>query len=293
MNITSKSQIKVGISGSSGFLGTNTWMALEELSNLKLFSIDFRNTNSFHTIKNLDFLFHFGSGVKPVTFLSDSKLVTQELNDFNNILDFLKLSNPRLIHIYPSTCSSVYDLSVEPQTELTPSVINSPYARFKMHMENLIRLKTNRYLILRLSNIYGFGQRANQGQGVFSEWLNCMKDSKPRYIFGNLDDTRDYLYIDDFQTAISALIQKKDSFSFDHNNIFNVCSNNSYSLNQIIETFDRIFPNELESLYQSRSDIDGFRSNPSSKFFMSTFSWFPKYDLYSGLVSLKDRLFRS
>jgi UDP-glucose 4-epimerase len=58
--------------------------------------------------------------------------------------------------------------------------------------------------VLRLSNVYGPGQRLGTGQGVVGYWFRALLDDEPIRLFGDPETIRDYVYVDDVAEAFLA-----------------------------------------------------------------------------------------
>ena len=65
-----------------------------------------------------------------------------------------------------------------------------------------------KYLILRPSNVYGPGQIPYRGQGFISTALASAYKKSDIIVFGDGNNIRDYIYIDDFCKWLIAIIQK-------------------------------------------------------------------------------------
>jgi UDP-glucose 4-epimerase len=71
-----------------------------------------------------------------------------------------------------------------------------------LDMEQLIRSRSRRFVIVRAANVYGPGQPARKGQGVVAHWLRATLERRPVDIYGRDDVARDYVYIDDLVDAL-------------------------------------------------------------------------------------------
>src|SRR5690349_3082366 len=52
-------------------------------------------------------------------------------------------------------------------------------------------------VVLRLSNVYGPGQRVDKSQGVLAYWLRAAAAGKPVPLIGDPQARRDYVYVHD------------------------------------------------------------------------------------------------
>ena len=115
--------------------------------------------------------------------------------------------------------------------EIAPHPV-SPYGASKLAGEgycsayqNAFNIKTT---VLRFGNVYGPGSiRKNS---VVAKFLKLAMDSKPVTVFGNGDQTRDYIYVDDLVEAILCSTQKEDT-----SGTFQIATNRETSINELID----------------------------------------------------------
>jgi UDP-glucose 4-epimerase len=104
-----------------------------------------------------------------------------------------------------SSGGAVYDTGVEPPyREDSPTARSSAYAALKLDIEEAFldgASAGSQRTVLRLSNVYGPGQRLGSGQGVVGHWLQAMVGDRPVRLFGDPATIRDYVYIDDVAAA--------------------------------------------------------------------------------------------
>lgn len=115
--------------------------------------------------------------------------------------------------------------------------------------------------ILRLSNIYGEGMHIRDKRLSFIGWFfNRVITNNPIELYGDGSNLRDLLYVKDLVKTIYNAIMS------DHTGVFNVGSDNSYSLKVIAEKLVKLnpkssiifipFPEELKNI-----DIGSFRTD--------------------------------
>ncbi|MDY0044902.1 MAG: NAD-dependent epimerase/dehydratase family protein [Syntrophales bacterium] len=173
-------------------------------------------------------------------------------------LDVLQ-SYPQVKLIYLSSGGAVYGnpghTSVHEDTPLNPL---SYYAAGKITNEAFIAALTNqspRYAaILRPSNFYGPGQRYRPGFGIIPTILEHQRIGKPLQIWGDGENVRDYLFIDDFVHLCLLMLQNKNTEPGTH--IYNVGSGFGYSLNQLCELLEKVTGEIVLREYRSTRVVD-------------------------------------
>lgn len=105
------------------------------------------------------------------------------------------------------------------------------------------RYKLN-YLILRPSNPYGHGQNLYGKQGLIAVVLGKLLKNEPITVFGDGEVVRDYIYIDDFTYYVKELIRNGVL-----NETINIGSGIGYSINRIIDVFNKLSKTPLKIEY--------------------------------------------
>jgi UDP-glucose 4-epimerase len=107
-----------------------------------------------------------------------------------------------------SSGGAVYDITHEPPfSESSPTARSSAYAALKLDIEDCLLAgasPTSQRSVLRLSNVYGPGQRLGTGQGVVGHWFRALLDGDPIRLFGDPETIRDYVYVTDVADAFVA-----------------------------------------------------------------------------------------
>jgi UDP-glucose 4-epimerase len=107
-----------------------------------------------------------------------------------------------------SSGGAVYDTrNPAPFSEESPVARSSAYARLKLDIEEAFLAgagSTSERTVLRLSNVYGPGQRLGTGQGVVGYWFHALLAGEPIQLFGDPETIRDYVYVTDVVEAFLA-----------------------------------------------------------------------------------------
>lgn len=258
---------KVLLFGGSGFIGKN--LVPQLISNgydvtvfsrnaeynpyLKAFAsqIHFVNGNFIQyseqqfeqLVKNTDYVIHMISSTNP-----SNKDILYEFE--SNVIPTIRLLNACIKSrinkiIYLSSGGTVYGIpQYIPIDEGHRTEPISAYGIHKLSEEKCFeyygKMYGLNYVILRLANPFGVGQNPNSNQGAIAVFLAKVLTEKKIIIWGDGNQIRDYLYIEDVTNiCIQMLLYNGKS------NVFNIGSSRGYSINQvlkIIQSVSKIVP---------------------------------------------------
>ncbi|MBS6642244.1 MAG: NAD-dependent epimerase/dehydratase family protein [Clostridiaceae bacterium] len=91
------------------------------------------------------------------------------------------------------------------------------------------------YNIARISNVYGYDKNLKKKQGIIPIYIRNILDGKEITIFGDGNNVRDYIYLDDVIAALETILDKNNS-----NQIYNIGTGIGYSVNEIVELIERL-----------------------------------------------------
>jgi UDP-glucose 4-epimerase len=110
--------------------------------------------------------------------------------------------------VFVSTGGAIYGECERPAREDDPPAPGSPYAASKLAGEDYLatwnRLYGSRHVTCRLANVYGPRQQPTLEGGVIAIFLDRMRDGKETEIFGDGNQTRDFVYVGDVVEALLA-----------------------------------------------------------------------------------------
>lgn len=161
-----------------------------------------------------------------------------------NILGLLNVleaaaENARKV-IYISSGGVIYGEPKKlPVSEGAPKMPLSPYGIAKLTGEHYLnfynKIKGLNYTIFRYSNVYGPRQDPHGEAGVIAIFSQLLVEGKTPKIFGNGEQTRDYIYIDDVVAANVAALSGGD------NEAFNIGTGKETSVNELFEIMRKAF----------------------------------------------------
>ena len=165
----------------------------------------------------------------------------------------------------------------------------SVYGIQKLTIENYLNIICKKYdiipIILRIANPYGRWQRPFRGQGIIPTYLaSALIDiNQPIEIWGNGEETRDYIYIDDLMEAFEKSLIYSGS-----ENIFNVGGGNSYSINDIIEMVEEEVGKKFAEKIYKRDYVSEVKNNLlDCQCIEKELNWKPQITLKTGIHILR------
>jgi UDP-glucose 4-epimerase len=172
----------------------------------------------------------------------------------------------------------------QPISEKTIPNPNSPYAVSKIASEHYVftigALYDIETVALRIFNAYGPGQIVPASHApVIPQFLKQALGGGSLIVFGNGNQTRDFVYIDDVVDALAAAATASDV----DRHIINVGSGQEVSINQLVEKVARATGREGSQLY-SQADSGGVsRLVADIRLARRKLGYRPKFDLDRGL----------
>jgi len=161
--------------------------------------------NVKEAVRNVDAVFHLAAIVSVPLSIENPLLV----NDVNvtgtlNLLEAsLKADVKRFI--YASSCAVYGGVDRLPIDERCPTNPLSPYAVSKLAAECYCKIFCDNYgldtLCLRYFNVYGLRQTGDSYSGVITQFIDRLKQRKPPIIYGDGQQTRDFVHVKDIVEA--------------------------------------------------------------------------------------------
>lgn len=167
--------------------------------------------------------------------------------------------------VYVSSCAVYGDPAKLPINEDVPPNPLSPYASSKLvaeeHCTDFFENHGLETVRLRYFNVYGPRQAANEYAGVMVKFFERIKEDQPPIIFGDGEQTRDFVYVSDVADA-TALAMSRDGVA---GNVFNIGTGESVTINRLCRIFleltgkEHLKPTYLEArpgeIRHSQADI--------------------------------------
>ena len=244
------------IIGGNGFLGNHITKNIKNKGLFNVYVFD-RVSNSDKSIKT------FIGDVKDITllkqiiakqkiniiiYLVSTLIPSSSFSEYSKDLEIvyaplnellMYASENNIKFVFFSSGGTVYGSQSGKLKETDKTNPISFYGLSKVQIENLILFYNKqynlKYLIIRPSNPYGYGQNINGRQGLIAVGLGKILNNQTIDIYGDGENIRDYIFIDDFCYYINELL-KLDI----NNKILNIGSGIGYSINQVLSIIETI-----------------------------------------------------
>lgn len=266
---------KILITGGAGFIGSNLADALIEdneivvVDDLSMGKIEnlpkSRNLHFFeHSITDYKFMsdllvewkFDYIFLLAAVASVADTierPLETHEVNQNANIniLETIRVNKLPLKKLLFSSSAAVYGNNPElPKKETSPIDPLSPYAIDKFATERFVidygKLYGIPTVATRFFNVYGPKQNPESPySGVLSLILDSINNEKRFTVFGDGEQTRDFVYVKDVVNVLDLLMVIKK----DNQQVYNVASGRSISINEVIKEICQLAHKKIKVIY--------------------------------------------
>ncbi|MEM0050877.1 MAG: NAD-dependent epimerase/dehydratase family protein [Candidatus Bathyarchaeia archaeon] len=255
------------VTGGCGFIGSNLVERLAE--NNEVYVIDNMHTGSeenladamhtgnVHLIKddaknigkhniNADFVFHLGMYSSSPMYKENPFLVGEILHGMTAVLEYAKAHNARVAF---ASSSSLYNgLNPPHREEMVPRVTDY-YTEAKIGCERLAELYSNLYGVhtsaMRFFSVYGRHEKSKgKYANLVSQFLWSMKKGEQPVIYGNGEQRRDFVFVDDVVDAMISAATKVSGF-----HAFNVGTGKNYSLNEMVGKLNAELGTDIKPKY--------------------------------------------
>ncbi|MHB1291309.1 MAG: NAD-dependent epimerase/dehydratase family protein [Sulfuricella sp.] len=133
--------------------------------------------------------------------------------------------------------------------------------------------------ILRPSNAYGPGQALKSGFGLIRTMLEHARRGTPLDIWGDGENVRDFIYIDDITEACARFVALPQD-----NGTYNLGSGRGYSINQVRHIVEQVTGIELKTSHHPARGIDVRAVVLDISRLEARLSWKPQNSLEEGVI---------
>jgi len=219
-----------------------------------------------------------------------------EINCIGNlrVLNAVRDYNPQAVIVYPSSSSiigkAVGDVIDESHGEKPLDI----YSANKGVAEKYYRIYNKIYdlktIVLRFANLFGPYGKKSPAFGFLNYFINLAVEKKPITIYGDGDQTRNVMYVDDAADIMWLAAQEPKLIG----EAYFAVHHDHYSVKEIAETIADVFGGEIKSIpwpdVRKRIEIDKVKISGQRLF--NLMNWKPKYSLREGLELTKKIMLR-
>ncbi len=301
--------MKMLVTGGAGFIGSHLCDALmlngDEVVILDDFSTGLQSnvparahvtrgciTNAAHVkeaMAGCGGVFHLAA-IASVTQSIEQWSATHRINQSGAVEVFEQAADLGIPVVYASSAAVYGDSANLPLKETNQISALSPYGldKFACEMQAQMgyQVRALQSVGLRFFNVYGSRQNpASHYSGVISLFVNALKYNHAINIFGDGEQTRDFIYVADVVTALIAAMRKlqsKNTLPI----VSNVCTGNVHSINQLAQQLCTISQKKTEIIYHDARLGDIKHSKGCPKKMNSQLGAFANVTLNEGLTAL-------
>ena len=235
----------------------------------------------------VDFIFHLAALVSvPKSMAEPTEAELINAVGTLNVLNAAKAAGVQRL-VLSSTCAVYGDDPTLPKTETMCPQPKSPYAISKLAAEYYCQIFNESFgletVSLRYFNIFGPRQDPSSAySGVISIFVDKLSQGLAPTIFGNGQQTRDFVFVDDVVRANLLAAEAPKAAG----EIFNIGTGRPISINQLFENLRHIFNRDLKPNYRPArtGDILHSYANPSRA--KTILGWQAQVDFEKGLKRL-------
>jgi UDP-glucose 4-epimerase len=261
---------------------------LPEHSSLSIIEGDISNYDTVkQCMSGVDWVFHKAAVASVPRTVNDP--VGSRLINYLGNLHLLEAARQNKVKrfVFASSAALYGDEPTLPKLETMCPVTLSPYAVDKLASESACGMYSRLYgletVCLRYFNVYGPRQDPSSPySGVISIFTNKLSHNEIPTIYGDGEQTRDFVFVSDVVEAnMKAVTEKACSGQF-----FNIACANKISLNHLLKTLCELYEVELNARYEEARQGDIKHSYANIDKARTLLNWSPSIDLKEGLSRL-------
>ncbi|HEX5404371.1 MAG TPA: NAD-dependent epimerase/dehydratase family protein [Pseudonocardiaceae bacterium] len=233
-----------------------------------------------------DVLFYLATSVSPGTAEQRPDLVASDQELFATLVDRLAEEVRPPFVVLAGTGGYVYDpASPLPFGEESPVAPRTAYGRAKIDLERALADRAAKVpgISLRLSTVYGPGQRLRTGQGVIAHWFTAAASGRPLRLFGDPATLRDYVYIDDVVAAL-ARVGEVGRSGAELPEVINIGSGRPTQLGELLDLVVATVPGPVEVERLPGRGFDHYDAVLDIQLAAEVVGWRPETSLPAGLA---------
>ena len=249
----------------------------------KFYELDVRDQSikKIFTDGNFDYVFHLAAQMQVIKSVEDPEFDKDvNVNGSHNVFLNSAATGVKKV-IFFSTGGAIYGNVNSPADENFPANPDSPYAAHKYEAEQDLQKISKEhnldYAILRPANVYGPRQYKGGEGAVIAVFTYNALEEKECTVYGDGNQTRDFVYVADVVDACLEVIKKEV------NGIYNIGSGKETSVLDLIRTLTVSTGQELKYKHAPARSGEIQRSVLDAKKALNSFGWQAAVSLEEGL----------
>ncbi len=238
-------------------------------------------------MEGVDYVFHQAAVASVPKTVNDP--LGSQLTNYKgtlNLLEAAKIHNVKRL-VFASSAAVYGDLPDLPKTESMHLAPQTPYAIDKLASEYACLAYNNLYgtqaVVLRYFNVFGPRQDpASPYSGVISKFADCLKNGVQPVIYGDGEQSRDFVYVKDVVEAN----MKAMSIEGVSGNVVNIASGKPVNLNILLKTLSQLFGATFSPKYEEARVGDIKHSSADISRARELLGWNAQFSLEEGLQKL-------
>ncbi|MFQ6052444.1 MAG: NAD-dependent epimerase/dehydratase family protein [Candidatus Hydrothermarchaeota archaeon] len=238
-------------------------------------------------LKDIEIVFHTAASVSTEKSIKDP--LSDAQTNILGILSVLEICRKKDIErfVFSSSCAVYGDPKYLPVDEKHPLNPKSPYAISKKTGEEYCKIYNDLYglktVSLRYFNVFGPRQKASDPySGVIPIFLNKIKNQERLPVYGDGNQTRDFIHVQDVVRANILASESKEAIG----NAINIGTGRETSINQLLKIFRDVSEKELSVEYKPPRKGDIRKSVADISLARKTLKFEPLITLKEGLMGL-------
>jgi nucleoside-diphosphate-sugar epimerase len=264
--------------------GRQSNLVATDSTDFELIEGDLRDETTLETaIEDVDIVFHHAASIS-VPKSVERPARTTDINCTGTAKLLEAARNKGVDRVVLASSAAVYGSNVEiPVSEEAPTEPESPYALSKRYTEQLALQYAEQHeldaIALRYFNVFGPRQDPEgEYAAVIPQFIQLMSDGQRPVIYGDGEQSRDFVHVDDIVAANLAAATADCE-----REIFNVASGNRVTINELVETINAVLGTDLQPKYDDPRPGDVRHSQASISKAESMLGYSPQLGLYNGL----------
>lgn len=297
--------MKILITGGAGFIGSHLVRKLQS-ENVQFIVVDNLSTGSLENLpenvsfvnldirkpelwdlmekEKFDAVVHFAAQTMVNISIDDPvNDMDENVHGTVNVLEGAKNTGIKRI-VFSSTAAAYGDVTEE-QLPVKENELLQPmsfYGLSKVTAEKYLAMYHLcfglDYVVLRFANVYGERQGNGGEGGVISIFGKQIAQDKQITIFGDGDQTRDFIYAGDIANGVWAALNTKNV-----NTVYNLSTQKETSLLEMIKIFEQVSGKKINPAFAAERVGDIYRSSLCNEKAKSGLDWDPQVTLKDGL----------